>query len=145
MPVLGAIAVPHPPLIMPEVGRGEEKAIQKTIDAYRKAMSFIASLKPDTVVISSPHAQGWRDYFSISGGSHAAGDFSSFHAPELEVGCDYDEEMAKAVEEGMRHDGLRGGISPYSQEPLDHATMIPLRFLSEAASDVKVVRLSISG
>ena len=29
MPILGAIAVPHPPLIMPEVGRGEEKKIQK--------------------------------------------------------------------------------------------------------------------
>ena len=27
MPVLAAVAVPHPPLIIPEVGRGEEKRI----------------------------------------------------------------------------------------------------------------------
>lgn len=145
MPVLGAIAVPHPPLIMPEVGQGEEKVIQKTIDAYRKAMAFVASLKPDTVVLTSPHAQGWRDYFSISGGAHASGDFSLFRAPGLEIGCDYDEELAKSVESGMKDEGIRGGISPYSQEPLDHASMIPLRFLSEAMSEVRVLRISLSG
>ncbi len=145
MPVLGAIAVPHPPLIMPEVGRGEEKAIQKTIDAYRKAMAFVASLKPDTVVLTSPHAQGWRDYFSISGGAHASGDFSAFRAPGLEVGCDYDEEMAKSIESEMKEAGLRGGITPYSKEPLDHASMIPLRYLAEAMSEVRVVRISLSG
>ena len=32
MPVLGAFVVPHPPLIIPEIGRGREKSIQKTID-----------------------------------------------------------------------------------------------------------------
>ena len=37
MAVIGAVMVPHPPLIIPEVGRGEEKEIQKTIDAYRQA------------------------------------------------------------------------------------------------------------
>jgi AmmeMemoRadiSam system protein A/AmmeMemoRadiSam system protein B len=145
MPVLGAVAVPHPPLIMPEVGRGEEAAIQKTIDSYRKAMAFVASLKPDTVVLTSPHAQGWRDFFSISGGAHASGDFSDFRSPGLEVGCDYDEQLAEAVAEGMKKAGLRGGISPYGQEPLDHASMIPLRFLSEAMSEVRVLRLALSG
>ena len=31
--ILAAVMVPHPPLIVPEVGRGEEKKIQKTTDA----------------------------------------------------------------------------------------------------------------
>ena len=34
MSVKGAVMVPHPPLIIPDVGRGEEKKIQATIDAY---------------------------------------------------------------------------------------------------------------
>ena len=61
MGVVGAVVVPHPPLIMPEVGRGEEKKIQTTIDAYREAMRRMADLKPDTVVISSPHATIYAD------------------------------------------------------------------------------------
>ena len=35
--ILGAFMVPHPPLIVPEVGRGQEKKIQNTIDAYHEA------------------------------------------------------------------------------------------------------------
>ena len=33
-PILGAFMVPHPPIILPEVGRGEEKKIRATTDAY---------------------------------------------------------------------------------------------------------------
>lgn len=67
MPVLAAVAVPHPPLIIPEVGRGEEKRIQHTINAYQQAMRFLARFKPDTVVLTTPHTVnvcGLFSYFS---------------------------------------------------------------------------------
>ena len=63
MPVLAAVAVPHPPLIIPEVGRGEEKRIQHTINAYQQAMRFLARFKPDTVVLTTPHTVMYADYF----------------------------------------------------------------------------------
>lgn len=34
MGTVSAYMVPHPPLIVPEIGRGEEKKIRNTIDAY---------------------------------------------------------------------------------------------------------------
>ena len=37
MSVVAAYVVPHPPLIIPAVGRGEERGIHKTIDAYRNS------------------------------------------------------------------------------------------------------------
>ena len=37
MSIVGAFVVPHPPIILPEVGRGEERRIAKTIEAYREA------------------------------------------------------------------------------------------------------------
>ena len=36
MGISAGFMVPHPPLIIPDVGRGEEKKIQKTIDAYQE-------------------------------------------------------------------------------------------------------------
>ena len=45
MAILGAVQVPHPPLILPEVGHGEEKRIQSTIDAFERAAKFIAELR----------------------------------------------------------------------------------------------------
>ena len=34
MAILGAIMVPHPPLIVPAVGKGEERIIEETTKAY---------------------------------------------------------------------------------------------------------------
>ena len=36
MSITGAFIVPHPPIVLPEVGRGEEKKIQKTADAINE-------------------------------------------------------------------------------------------------------------
>ena len=30
-----AYIVPHPPIILPEIGRGQERVIQNTVNAYR--------------------------------------------------------------------------------------------------------------
>lgn len=85
MPVLAAVAVPHPPLIIPEVGKGEEKRIQHTINAYQQAMRFLARFKPDTVVLTTPHTVMYADYFHISPGKSACGDLSRFNAPQARV------------------------------------------------------------
>ena len=55
IPIQRAIMVPHPPLIIPEVGRGQERQIQSTIDAYHEAARAVAEAKPDTVIVLSPH------------------------------------------------------------------------------------------
>ncbi len=73
MSMLGAIAVPHPPLIMPEVGHGEERRIQKTIDAYREAVARIVRLAPDLIVLTSPHTVLYADYFHISPAADSRG------------------------------------------------------------------------
>ena len=66
MAVIGAVMVPHPPLIIPEVGRGEEKAIQKTINAYHQAAKEIAALQPETIVVTTPHYV-WRLFPHFTG------------------------------------------------------------------------------
>ena len=36
MGILAGFMAPHPPLIIPDVGRGQERGIQETIEAYEK-------------------------------------------------------------------------------------------------------------
>ena len=55
MSLLAAFMVPHPPLIIPEIGRGDEKTIEKTVDSYERVAKEIAGLHPDTIIICSPH------------------------------------------------------------------------------------------
>ena len=59
MGITAAYMVPHPPLIVPEVGRGEEKKIQSTIDAYQHVAERIGELKPETLGSFVQHTSGW--------------------------------------------------------------------------------------
>ena len=145
MAILGAFAVPHPPIILPEIGRGEERRIQATIDAYREAMRRAAALQPDTVVVTSPHATMYADYFHVSPGEGASGDFGAFRAPEVKVTAVYDSALARAIGEACREAGIDGGTGAPREPQLDHGTMIPLRFLQECTTAVKVVRIGLSG
>ena len=78
MGITAAYMVPHPPLIVPEIGRGEEAGIQDTIHAYEEIGRRIAADRPETIVLVSPHQTMYADYFHISPGAEAAGDLGGF-------------------------------------------------------------------
>ncbi len=151
MSVVGAIMVPHPPMILPGVGKGSEKTIQPTIDSYREAARAVVSMNPDTIVISSPHTVMYADYFHVSPGARASGSFSEFGAPEIQVDAEYDEEFVSLLSEKAFETGISAGTSGERKPRLDHGTMIPLIFINEAyeeagiTPDYKLVRIGISG
>jgi len=145
MTILAAVAVPHPPLIFEEVGKGREKEISKTVEAYKEAMRFVASFKPDTIVLASPHAELYADYFHVSGGKSANGDFARFGAPEVKMHADYDEEFVRLLSEYAQKENIACGTLGEKDPALDHASLIPLRFLSEVWQNYRVVRIGLSG
>lgn len=145
MPVLAAAAVPHPPIILPEVGHGEEKKIRKSSDAYRAAMSRIAALKPDTVIVTSPHSILYRDYFHVSPGRSASGDMGAFGAHGVRIGADYDTEFVDTLSQIAKQEGLPAGTFGERDKSLDHGTLIPLYFLNQVYSGYRLVRIGLSG
>jgi MEMO1 family protein len=145
MSIVAAMVVPHPPIILPEIGQGEEKKIQKTIDAYRTVMERAAALQPDTVVLTSPHSVMYADYFHVSPHGRAAGDFGQFHAADVRVEAEYDTDFVTGLEELCRQDGLPAGTMGESEPQLDHGTMVPLRFLNAFMTRYGLVRIGLSG
>lgn len=145
MSVVGTFIVPHPPIILPEVGRGEEQKIEKTARAYRAVAGRIAQLKPDTIVITSPHSIMYADYFHISPGSEARGDLRAFGVGGVEVKVPYDEVFAKAIGIQAEEDGIPAGLLGEKDPKLDHGTLIPLRFLKPFDLSFEAVRIGLSG
>lgn len=140
-----AVMVPHPPIAVPEIGRGEEKKIQKTLDSFEEAAKFVASFKPDTVVITSPHATAYADYFQISPGERAQGNFGQFRAPQVQFDIAYDTEFRKALVDELEKAGFPGGTDYERMPQLDHGTMVPLYFLEKELPDAQFVRIGLSG
>ena len=147
MAILAAYVVPHPPILLPEIGKGEERKLQLTTNAYERVMKEAASFAPQTVIISSPHAPMYADYFHISPGKKASGSFATFGAPEVEIQVEYDTEFTKALEKTARRGNLDAGFLGSTEgAALDHGTMIPLYFLQKyMESPFQVVRLGLSG
>lgn len=83
MAIQAAFVVPHPPVIVPEIGKGQERAIQKTIDAYKEVAGRIGELQPETIVVVSSHQIMYANYFHISPGEEARGTFERFQAGQI--------------------------------------------------------------
>ncbi|MBR3622538.1 MAG: AmmeMemoRadiSam system protein A, partial [Selenomonadaceae bacterium] len=145
MSILAAAAVPHPPIILPEVGHGEEAQIQKTIDAFREVARRMAEEDPETLVVISPHATMYADYFHISPGIKAKGSFAQFRAPQVEIEVSYDQEFVNVLTDVCAEQGIPAGTASERNPLLDHGTMIPLYFLRETMPNVSVVRIGLSG
>jgi len=145
MSILAAVAVPHPPLIFQEVGQGREKTISKTVEAYKEAMNFVASFKPDTIILTSPHTELYADYFHVSGSKGADGDFTRFGAPQVKIHADYDEAFVALLSEYAQKQNIPCGTLGEKDPSLDHASLIPLKFLSEVWQNYRVVRIGLSG
>lgn len=145
MSIVAAFMVPHPPMIVPEVGRGSENQVEKTIKAYEKVAEEIAALKPETIIISSPHSVMYSDYFHISPGAGASGSFADFGAPQVKFDLGYDEELVKLICARADASHFPAGTLGEKRPELDHGTMVPLWFITKKYKDFKLVRTGLSG
>ncbi len=145
MSIEAAFMVPHPPLIVPQVGKGNEKQVEKTIMSYDKVGSLVADISPDTIIISSPHATMYGDYFHISPGKKAAGSFAGFGAPEVSFREDYDAELVSEIERLAKANGFPAGTLGERDPELDHGTMVPLYFIRKHYSGGRIIRICLSG
>ena len=145
MSVIAAYMVPHPPMIVPEVGKGSERQVEATRAAYRRVAEDIAALHPETVIISSPHATMYADYFHLSPGGGAEGSFVQFQAPQVCFREKYDEELVKAAERIARQEGFPAGTRGQREAALDHGTTVPLYFIRQAYQEFRLVRIGLSG
>lgn len=145
MAVTAAIMVPHPPLIVPEIGRGEEKKIQDTINAYKEAARQLSLFMPETIVLISPHQIMYQDYFHISPGKGAKGDFRKFGVPDVKMEVSYDTEFVEELCKEANRRKLPAGTLGEREKRLDHGTMVPLYFVNHFWKEYKLVRIGLSG
>ena len=145
MGIAAAYMVPHPPLIIPEIGRGEEGQIYQTTEAYEKIAEYVKQCSPDTIVVISPHQVMYSDYFHIAPGRAAKGDFGRFHAKEVSFAADCDMEFTEKLCALAENRGLPAGTEGVREGTLDHGTMVPLYFINRCFQEYRLVRVGLSG
>ena len=104
--IVYACISPHPPVIVPEVGRGREAETARTIEALRQVAAELDERQPETVLIISPHGPLQPDAMGISTAPRAIGGFLQWGAPGVSFAFDSDPEAVALVQEEASAAGL---------------------------------------
>ena len=145
MGITAGFIVPHPPIAVAEIGKGEEKKIQPTLDSFDRIAREIARIQPDTIVLTSPHSILYRDYFHVSPGEFATGSFANFRVPEVAMTVTYDSEFSELLDERCNRMSFPAGVMGEQDPSLDHGTLVPLYFICKHYMDFHLVRIGLSG
>ena len=150
MSIKAAYMVPHPPMIVPAIGKGGEAQIEETTRSYEQIASEIAEQRPETIIITTPHSVMYADYFHISPGKGAKGSFAGFGAPQEQFGVTYDTELVSEICGIADSREFPAGTLGERDKALDHAVMVPLWFIEKAyerlgiEKDYRIVRIGLS-
>ena len=145
MPITAAFMVPHPPLIIPEIGRGGEEEIKETTRSYEQIADAIAALEPETIIITSPHSIMYADYIHISPGDSAKGSFKQFRAGQVRFSESYDTELRARICALADAEGFPSGTLGERDPGLDHGVMVPLWFIRKKYAGGRILRIGLSG
>ena len=147
--ILRYYLMPHPPLIIPNVGKGQERVIQNTIDACNKVGEEISKLKPETIVIITPHGTMFSDAIAISNEEEIRGNFTQFRDFDTFIEGKIDKEFNQELinlckEENIPAAGIDSNLlRRFNKEfELDHGAMIPMYFVNKFYKDYKIVHVT---
>ena len=129
---LGIIA-PHPPIMVSEVGGDQACVTDASATALGAAGELLARFGPETVVIMSPHTEGYGDAFTVTTGDRLFGDLSRFGAPSAAFDVPGDPELARAIIAGAEAAGIpvvsHEARVRHEDAALDHGVVVPMHFL----------------
>lgn len=134
---------PHPPIMVPEVGRTSAAAVRGSIDGMAELTRRLISSGAETVILISPHAPLEPYAFVAYQGSVLQANFANFRAPAVRFEVHVDEEMLQAIAEAAGQEGYEvAGLG--TGQNLDHGTAVPLYFLKRNGWTGRVVALGYS-
>ena len=140
--VVFAGIAPHPPIMVPEVGRDAIVEVRSSIDAMAELTERVIRSEAETVILISPHAPLDPDAFVAYDGPQLYADFANFRAPTATVHAQLDDELLNEItrttaEQKLETIRIRG-------LDLDHGIAVPLYFLQRHGFNGSVIALGYS-
>lgn len=147
--ILSAYLCPHPPVLIPEIGRGQEKRVQDTLDALNIVSKEISILSPSTIIVITPHGPLFSDAIAINYEKELNGNLGNFGCPQVSIEKENNLSLVDSiVEKGAHHSCYcvklnRKNVSNYGvATDLDHGVQVPLYFVDKEYTDYSLVHIT---
>lgn len=152
MGILGAAFFPHPPIVLPEVGCGQERAASATIEGMERLAAMVVAMKPQVVAVVTPHGPAFSDMIAVTDAHTLSGTMERFRAPDVKLTKAVEQPLLRAFEEEWSRDDLpvalldAKALKKLKADPaLDHGAMVPLLFLEKQYRDYSILHISPGG
>lgn len=147
--ILSAYLTPHPPIIISQIGQGEELKAKRTVEGMEEIGRDIALRKPQTIVVITPHGPVFSDANAISMEEKLKGDFGAFGHSQLSYSYDSDQELTYQIVKNCLTNNIQ--IAQMTKEmyrrynldgKLDHGALVPLHFVDKYYSSFQIVHIT---
>lgn len=149
MSIEGFYLMPHPPIVIPEVGRGEEAKISSTSESMQQIGREIKEKAPSTIILVTPHGTMFQDAVALAFEDRIQGSFKSFRAPSVSMDLAINKALTDRIYElAMEEDipsvmATNSLLQGYNTElSLDHGAMVPLYFINQFYKDYQLVHIT---
>ena len=147
---LGVALLPHPPIMLPEIGGSELDKMKATVTAVTQTAELLVQQQPETIVIMTPHNLVFQDGAAIIMEPRLYGNLTNYGFPDLSMQMNTDMELAETIiRESQdfislnRIDRAWGEKYGYPIQ-LDQGAFVPLYYLQKAGFTGSIVVLSPS-
>ncbi|MBU1131932.1 AmmeMemoRadiSam system protein B [Patescibacteria group bacterium] len=133
--------VPHPPLLIPSIGKENMAKLDKTINAFNILEEDLNQAAPDTIIVISPHGEISFDSFTINTHQNYIARFEKFGDFSTEMKFKADLQFINELKSKTE---TKLPVQLISDENLDHGASIPLYYLTRKNASRRIVPINYS-
>lgn len=137
-----AAITPHPPILIPSIGRENTKRLKKTTEAMEKLEKKLFEVKPDTIIVVSPHGPLLPDAFSINLNPEYRSNLQEFGDFSTKMEFKTNTALAFRIKELIEDKNIPLVLT--SDGFLDHGAVVPLYFLTKRLPEVSILPVGYS-
>ncbi len=142
MSLVFSALVPHPPILIPAIGKENSARLEKTRLAYQELEHDLYAAQAETIIVISPHGPIQGDVFTINLSPEFKIDFEEFGDFSTRMELKGDVGLAYKIREALE---TKAPLQLISQLKLDHGSAIPLYMLAQNLKNIRVIPLYYSG
>ncbi|HPV70731.1 MAG TPA: AmmeMemoRadiSam system protein B [Candidatus Magasanikbacteria bacterium] len=142
MSLVFSALTPHPPLLIPNIGKENISKLAATQKAMIDLEQHLYTTKPDTIIFITPHGQTFPESFTINTTPEYQFDFKDFGDLATTGKFKSDLNLISNIANAAKRQ--HQPLVLHSEKSLDYGTAIPLFYLSQHLPNIKIIPLSHS-
>ena len=139
MSLVFAAITPHPPVLIPSIGKQALKKMEKTKIALEQMEKDLYITHPEILIIISPHGSYFNDAFTLNVNPDYQTDLREFGDLATKIKFHGETHLATLIREGANKENFSATM--ISEQNLDHGSSVPLAYLTKHLKNIKILQI----